>query len=85
MSESKPVQKTPAWLLVADRYMAEIAEAERLEALAAAESARRTGQPRCTTLGVPRSSHSGNTGPTLIAQTRSRARTRNLTSPPDLH
>ena len=85
MSEGKPIPKTPAWLLVADRYMAEIAEAERLEALATAEDARRAGRPRCSTAGVPRSSHSRNTGPTFAAQTRSRVRTRNLTSPPDLH
>ena len=74
MSESKPVQKTPAWLLVADRYMAEIAEAERLEAMAAAKGARRTGRARRTALG-----------PTLIAQARSRGRAHDPTSLPALH
>lgn len=36
MVETKPAKETPAWLLTADRYMAEIAAAERVEALAAA-------------------------------------------------
>ena len=81
MSESKPVQKTPAWLLVADRYMAEIAEAERLEALDAAESASRIGVARRFALGHPRSGHPRNAGPTLVAQARGRARARSLASP----
>ena len=74
MSESKPFQKTPAWLLVADRYIAEIAEAERLEAMAATKSVRRTGRAG---RAAP--------GPTLIAQARSRGRAHNLTSVPALH
>jgi len=37
---TKPAKETPAWLLTADRYVAEIAEAERIEALAAAATER---------------------------------------------
>jgi hypothetical protein len=43
MAGSKRAMETPAWLLTADRYMAEIADAERAEALAAAAE-HKTGQ-----------------------------------------
>lgn len=43
MGGYKPVKQVEAWLLTADRYMAEIAAAERAEALAAAISARARG------------------------------------------
>jgi hypothetical protein len=84
MSERKPVRKTtPTWLLVADRYIAEIDEAERLDALAAADDMRRISRARCSALAQFWSSHRRHVGLSIVAQSRVRAR--DLTSSPAIH
>ncbi len=45
MAKSGPTKQPAAWLLTADRYLAEITEAERIEALAAAAIKRPKTRP----------------------------------------
>jgi hypothetical protein len=53
MTAFKPKKDAAAWLLTADRYMAEIAEAERVEALAAAAKRLEAGRARARAFSRP--------------------------------